>query len=128
MVPTGLSQAATVRVGLAAGARDAEGLVRAGWIAVIMAVCFGTCSGGLFWLLAPQLIGLFVPAAASPVFALAVSYLAMAALFQIVDGAQAVTNGVLRGLPATPAPMLCAAVGYWLFRPPQPVGDWWGKE
>src|SRR3546814_1172122 len=42
---TGLSQAATVRVGLAAGARDAEGLVRAGWIAVIMAVCFGTCSG-----------------------------------------------------------------------------------
>src|SRR3546814_6384044 len=78
MVPTGLSQAATVRVGLAAGARDAEGLVRAGWIAVIMAVCFGTCSGGLFWLLAPQLIGLFVPDAASPVFALAVSYLAMA--------------------------------------------------
>src|SRR3546814_14392865 len=58
MVPTGLSQAATVRFGLAAGARDAEGLVRAGWIAVIMAVCFGTCSGGLFWLLAPQLLGL----------------------------------------------------------------------
>ncbi|MFC3676220.1 MATE family efflux transporter [Ferrovibrio xuzhouensis] len=124
MVPTGLSQAATVRVGLAAGARDAEGLVRAGWISVIMAICFGTCSGSLFWLLAPQLIGLFVPDAASPVFALAVSYLAMAALFQIVDGAQAVTNGVLRGLRDTAVPMLCAAVGYWLCG--LPAALWFG--
>lgn len=124
MVPTGLSQAATVRVGLAAGARNPEGVIRAGWIAVIMAVCFGTCSGSLFWLLAPDLIGLFVPDAASPVFALAVSYLAMAALFQIVDGAQAVTNGVLRGLKDTAVPMLCAAIGYWLCG--LPAALWFG--
>jgi MATE family multidrug resistance protein len=114
MVPTGLSQAATVRVGLAAGARDHEGVIRAGWIAVALAVCFGTCSGSLFWLLGPDLIGLFVPDPASPVYGLALSYLLLAALFQIVDGAQAVTNGVLRGLKDTAVPMVCAAIGYWL--------------
>ena len=115
MVPMGLSQAATVRVGLAAGARDHAGVIRAGWIAIGMAVCFGACSGSLFWIFAPQLIGLFVPDAASPVFGLAVSYLLLAALFQVVDGTQAVSNGVLRGLKDTAVPMVCAAIGYWAF-------------
>ena len=124
MVPTGLSQAATVRVGLAAGARDHAGVIRAGWIAIAMAICFGACSGSLFWLLAPQLIGLFVSDVASPVFALAVSYLLLAALFQVVDGAQAVTNGVLRGLKDTAVPMLCAAIGYWLCG--LPAALWFG--
>jgi MATE family multidrug resistance protein len=124
MVPTGLSQAATVRVGLAAGARDHAGVIRAGWIAIAMAICFGSCSGSLFWLLAPHLVGLFVPDAASPVFALAVSYLLLAALFQIVDGAQAVGNGVLRGLKDTAVPMICAAIGYWLCG--LPAALWFG--
>jgi MATE family multidrug resistance protein len=132
MVPMGLSQAATVRVGLAAGARDHDGIIRAGWIAVAMAVCFGSCSGSLFWLLAPQLIGLFVADAASPVFTLAVSYLLVAALFQVVDGTQAVTNGVLRGLKDTGLPMICAAIGYWLCGLPAALwfgfhSDWRGQ-
>ena len=45
--------------------------------------------------------------------ALAVSFLAFAGLFQIVDGAQAVSGGMLRGLHDTKVPMIFAAIGYW---------------
>ena len=43
----------------------------------------------------------------------AVTFLAFAALFQVVDGAQAVASGMLRGMHDTAVPMLFAAIGYW---------------
>jgi MATE family multidrug resistance protein len=50
----------------------------------------------------------------SRVIALAVSFLTIAAAFQIFDGAQVVAAGMLRGLHDTRVPMLIAAFGYWL--------------
>jgi MATE family multidrug resistance protein len=47
------------------------------------------------------------------VISLALSFLMVAAFFQIFDGAQAVGAGMLRGLQDTSVPMLYAAVGYW---------------
>jgi MATE family multidrug resistance protein len=47
------------------------------------------------------------------VVAHAVLFLGIAALFQIVDGAQAVAAGMLRGLHDTRVPMIYAALGYW---------------
>jgi MATE family multidrug resistance protein len=114
MVPMGISQAATVRVGLAAGARDLGGVRRAGWIAIGLGVGFMACAGLMFWLAGGWLIAVFVPSPESPVYVLAVAYLGWAALFQIVDGAQAVANGSLRGLHDTAMPMVIAAGGYWL--------------
>jgi multidrug resistance protein, MATE family len=43
-----------------------------------------------------------------------VSFLLVAAVFQIVDGAQVVGTGMLRGLQDTTWPMLFAALGYWV--------------
>ena len=40
MVPLGLGQAATVRVGLAYGARDALAIARAGWCAFGLTIVF----------------------------------------------------------------------------------------
>ena len=40
MVPLGLGQAATVRVGLALGRRDEAGITRAGWTAWVLGVGF----------------------------------------------------------------------------------------
>ncbi|WP_178133911.1 MATE family efflux transporter [Vineibacter terrae] len=114
MVPMGIAQAATVRVGLAAGAHDMAGVRRAGWIAIALGVGFMACAGLMFWLAGGWLIAVFVPSPASPIYALAVAYLSWAALFQVVDGAQAVANGSLRGLHDTTVPMLLAAGGYWL--------------
>jgi MATE family multidrug resistance protein len=124
MVPMGISQAATVRVGLAAGAGDRIGVRNAGWIAIAMGVGFMACAGLMFWQAGDWLIRVFVPSPASPVYALAVAYLSWAALFQVVDGAQSVANGSLRGLHDTTVPMLLAAAGYWLAAFPAAI--WFG--
>ena len=44
---------------------------------------------------------------------LAVSFLAIAALFQVFDGAQAIAAGMLRGMQDTRVPMIYAGIGYW---------------
>ena len=46
-------------------------------------------------------------------FALGVSFLRIAALFQIVDGWQVVGAGMLRGIHDTRVPMIFALFGYW---------------
>jgi MATE family multidrug resistance protein len=63
-----------------------------------------------------RLITLFladVPANAT-VIALAVSFLKVAAAFQLVDGAQVIGAGMLRGLHDTRWPLVFALVGYWV--------------
>jgi MATE family multidrug resistance protein len=47
------------------------------------------------------------------VLPLAVSFLFLAAFFQIADGLQAVAAGALRGLNDTVVPMFIAALSYW---------------
>lgn len=116
MVPMGLGQAATVRVGIAAGARDPQSITRAGWTAFVLGVGFMGVTASLMVLAPYPLIGAFIdlddPANAQ-VIALSVTFLAFAGLFQIVDGAQAVAGGMLRGLHDTTWPMVFAAIGYW---------------
>lgn len=116
MVPLGLAQAGTVRVGLFYGAADRAGIGRAGWTAIALGVGF-MAAMALILLAAPRmLVGVFldtVDPRNATVAALAVQFLGIAALFQIVDGAQAVGAGVLRGLQDTRWPMIFAAFGYW---------------
>ncbi|HUN52129.1 MAG TPA: MATE family efflux transporter [Candidatus Sulfotelmatobacter sp.] len=116
MVPLGLAQATSVRVGLAAGAGDAVAVARAGWTGIVMGTAFVVLTGLLFWLAPRPLIALFIDAddsANAAVVTFAVSYLAVAALFQVIDALQALSAGALRGLKDTRAPLLFAAVGYW---------------
>ncbi|WP_343211269.1 MATE family efflux transporter [Aquisediminimonas profunda] len=115
MVPLGLGQAATVRVGLGYGRKDPEALRRAGWTAFMLGTGFMTCMAILMWSFPHQLIELFLEptAANAPVIDLAVSFLGVAAAFQIFDGAQVVGAGMLRGLQDTRWPMIFAIVGYW---------------
>lgn len=118
MVPMGLSQAATVRVGLAKGAVDRDGITRAGWTAFGLAVAF-MASMSMLLLAAPRvLIGAFIDVgnpANAVVIDTAMSFLFCAAVFQIADGAQSVAAGMLRGLQDTRVPMIFAALGYWGF-------------
>ncbi|MBM6593483.1 MATE family efflux transporter [Microvirga pudoricolor] len=116
MVPLGVGQAVTVRVGRAYGAGDREGVTRAGWIAFGLGVGFMVVTASLM-LAAPHfLISAFLdlndPRNAA-VIGFALSFLVLAAVFQLADGAQAVGAGMLRGLQDTRVPMLFAAVGYW---------------
>lgn len=124
MVPMGLGQAATVRVGLAAGAGNISGAARAGWIAIAMGMTFMACTALVFHFAGGHLISVFLKDSAAPVYALALTYLGMAALFQLVDGAQGVANGALRGLKDTAIPMVMTLVGYWMIG--FPVAIWFG--
>jgi len=116
MVPLGLGQAATVRVGRALGRRDPEAIARAGWTAWLLGIGFMAAMALIIWLFPRDLMILFLddtPANAR-VIELGVSFLALAAAFQIVDGAQVVGAGMLRGLHDTQRPMLFALFGYWV--------------
>jgi multidrug resistance protein, MATE family len=116
MVPLGLGQAATVRVGLALGRRDGAAIARAGWTAWVIGVGFMGTMALVMWSIPRELITLFlkdVPGNAA-VIALAVSFLRVAAAFQLVDGAQVIGAGMLRGLHDTRWPLLFALVGYWI--------------
>jgi MATE family multidrug resistance protein len=116
MVPLGLAQAATVRVGLAAGAGDRQGILRAGLMALVMGGAFMLAMATLMWTAPVAIVGLFVdaedPANAAVVHA-AVTFLTVAALFQIFDGGQVIGAGALRGLKDTRWPMAFAAFAYW---------------
>lgn len=116
MVPLGIGQAVTVRVGLAYGANNSEGISRAGWVAYAMGVSFMAVMAIVMFAFPHLLIAAFIDTSDpknAVVVGLAVTFLAFAALFQIVDGAQAVAAGMLRGLQDTKVPMLYAAIGYW---------------
>ncbi|MBN9583135.1 MAG: MATE family efflux transporter [Afipia sp.] len=116
MVPMGLGQAATVRVGRAHGACDAGGIARAGWCAFALAMVFMASMSVVMMSVPHILIGAFIdvsdPANAA-VVAMATTFLFCAAVFQIADGAQAVGAGMLRGLQDTRVPMIYAGLGYW---------------
>lgn len=116
MAPQGISQAATVRVGRANGAGDAAGVTRAGWSAFGLGIAFMAFTATLMLTVPHLLIWAFLdihdPANAH-VLSLAASFLAVGAAFQIMDGAQVLGAGMLRGLHDTRVPMYCAALGYW---------------
>jgi multidrug resistance protein, MATE family len=116
MVPMGLAQAATVRVGLAFGGGDREGITRAGWTAFVLGVGFMGVMALTMVLIPEALIGIFIDSddpANARVIELGVSFLLIGAVFQIFDGAQVVGAGMLRGLQDTRVPMIFAGIGYW---------------
>lgn len=116
MVPMGISQAATARVGLAEGAGDLPGAHRAGWCAIGMSALFMCTTAALLLTMPAAIAGLFLdPASPDSVRVLAVApgLLMLAGLFQLFDGTQVAAAGALRGLKDTRWPMAIAAVGYW---------------
>ncbi len=116
MVPLGLGQAATVRVGLALGRNDEAGITRAGWTAWVVGVAFMGSMAIVMWSIPRPLVTLFLAKRPQNALAigLAVSFLRVAAAFQLVDGAQVIGAGMLRGLHDTRWPLLFALVGYWV--------------
>ncbi|MCG8511564.1 MAG: MATE family efflux transporter [Rhodospirillales bacterium] len=116
-VPLGISQAATVRVGNAAGRGDVAGIARAGWTAMIMGVVFMAAMTLIMWTWPDALASIFLDradAGNAAVMTLAASLILVAAVFQIGDGAQTIGAGVLRGLSDTKIPMTFAAFGFWV--------------
>jgi len=140
MVPLGMSQAATVRIAAERGSGSFAAARRAGVVALGLGIAFMSLSAAVFWSVPEPIVGAYI-ALGDPgnreVVALALRFLAVAAVFQIVDGLQAVAAGALRGYHDATVPMILAGCGYWgigfagglAFAFPLgagPIGLWWG--
>ncbi|SIO31134.1 multidrug resistance protein, MATE family [Rhodovulum sp. ES.010] len=125
MVYLGLSNAATIRAGNAVGRGDAEGLRQGARAVMAVAGAAAAVTVVVFLTLPGPLVGLFLDPAApdrATVIALGSGMLAAAALFQLVDAAQVMALGLLRGLQDTRVPMVMAGVSYWLVGMPVAYG------
>ena len=112
MVPLGLASAGAVRVGHAVGARDVRRARRAGWTTLALGACIMIMLGLTLFLFPVRMLSLFTTDA--QVLAIGSRLLAIAAAFQLFDGTQAVTTGVLRGIGDTRTPMIMNVIGHWV--------------
>ena len=112
MVPLGLASAGAVRVGHAVGARDMRRARRAGWTALLLGGSLMIMLGVVLFAFPVPLLSRFTRDAR--VLDIGTRLLAVAAGFQLFDGTQAVTTGVLRGIGDTRTPMLMNIIGHWV--------------
>ncbi len=122
MVPLGLSSAASVRVGHAIGRRDPGGAASAGWAAIGLGVGVMAASGIMLVAVPRGISSIF--STDPTVLAISVRLLLVAACFQLFDGVQVVTTGVLRGAGDTRTPMVAGLVTHWAVG--LPIGAWLG--
>ena len=120
MIPLGLAMAITVRVGNAVGRGDAAGVRYAGFCGIALTLGTQMVSAGLMLSLPHLIASLYTQDAA--VIALATQLIVLAGVFQFSDGIQVASNGALRGLKDTRAPMAMTLFAYWVIG--MPVG-WW---
>lgn len=135
MVPMGVAGAAAVLVGQAVGRGDEEGARASARTSLNAGVGFMSVSAACM-LLFPEFISrLYTTDVAAA--AISTMLIPIAGVFQVFDGVQAVSGGVLRGLGDTRTPMLVNVVGFWLAGIPislflgfhtrlGPAGLWWG--
>ena len=117
MIPLGLSTVATIRVGNALGRRDYVNLGRIAYTILTLAGLVALASAAALILVPESLIRLFLDPAdpdAAQVVTFGVTLLAVAATFQFVDGIQAVSAGLLRGMKDMRVSMTIAVISYWV--------------
>jgi MATE family multidrug resistance protein len=111
MVPMGVAEATTVRVGHALGRIDAGAVRRAALAGYAIVLATQLVSAIVMLAGNEAIVGLYTQDAA--VATLAASLLLYAAAFQFPDGVQVLSAGALRGLKDTRVPMGIAAFAYW---------------
>jgi MATE family multidrug resistance protein len=120
MLPLGISGAATTRVGNAIGRGDMPGARRTAAVCLGLGAGVMTLFAAAFALAPHALAAIFTDD--PEVIAAAASLLPIAALFQVLDGTQVVSAGILRGGADTAFPAVSALAGYWLLG--LPLGYW----
>src|SRR6185436_2710690 len=135
MTPMGIGGAAATRVGNAIGRQDMPGARRAA------AACLALGAGvmvafALLFALAPEALARLYTSDRE-VIAMAALLLPVGAVFQVFDGIQVVSAGILRGAADTAFPAGLAIVGFWILGLPAgwylaylaglgAAGLWWG--
>jgi MATE family multidrug resistance protein len=116
MVPLGIGQAATVRVALELGGGRPAQASLAGFVALALGAAVMVVAALAIWTAPLAICRLYIDVddpANRELVAIALRLLAIAGLFQMADGVQAIAAGALRGYHDTTVPMVLAAIGYW---------------
>ncbi|MFN4057732.1 MAG: MATE family efflux transporter [Roseinatronobacter sp.] len=116
MVHMGFSNAATVLVGRGWGIGDRVAMRAYARATIFVSMTFAACTILLYVSAAAQIVGVFLSPAdplRDQIIVIGASFLLIAAVFQLADGAQVVAMGLLRGVQDTRVPMIIAAVSYW---------------
>lgn len=110
----GMQTAAATLAGNALGARDGKKIRKLGQMIVLMEIAMMILSGGLLFLFAPQMMGLFSKDAL--VIGLGAVVLRMVALSEPFYGVSIVIEGMLQGMGKTMMPFVCNIIGMWGIR------------
>lgn len=113
MVSLAISQGMTVKVAALAVTRNKKRLHASIHMGMLINLTFMVVAAITIFLLAEQIVSLFV-AANSPIGSLAKNLLLLIALFQVLDGIQTVATGILRGFDDTKVPLLLTMFCYWI--------------
>lgn len=136
MIPLGISIALTIRVGEKVGQQSTSRIrttYLSGWVLTLI---FSTLTAITFLLFGENMALQFIENEPT-VIAFATSFLIVAGIFQIVDGQQVASIGMLRGLHDTTTPAFIGFFSYWIVGIPfgywlafhthiGAVGIWWG--
>lgn len=135
MMASGLSSAASIRVGHFLGSGDALMLRRVGKLSFLIAALFMLFNAGVFLILRNQIPLLFIRN--QEVVQTASGLLVIAGFFQLSDGIQVVALGCLRGISDVVFPTVITVLAYWVLAIPLgfvlgismkmgAAGIWWG--
>lgn len=133
MIPLGLSMALTVRIG--ESSRQPERQKRIAILGWSLTLAFSCASAALFIFGGKMVAGWYIDHPS--IIQLSVGLLFVSGIFQIVDGLQVASTGMLRGLHDTHTPALIGILAYWVIGIPGgyllahhtslgPKGIWWG--
>lgn len=117
MFPLGVAQATAIRVGQKIGEGSVDRAKYAGYVGLILGGALAIFTAVIFLTVPTTLIHLFIdvndPVHQSLV-TMAISFMTVLALFQLLDAMQAILNGALRGLKDTFVPMWLGLFSYWV--------------
>ncbi len=111
MAATGIGAAGGIRVGSGMGEKNRKTIIDAGTSALLMGLLFmGTCS--LIFLIFNDFLASYVKD--DQVVALAAELIIWGGIFQLFDGTQAVSVGILRGMADVNVPTIITFIAYWV--------------
>ncbi len=111
MAATGIAAAGGIRVGMGMGERNKTAVLKSGTAALLMGIIFmGIC--GLIFLTFNDFLASYVKD--ERVITLAAELIIWGGIFQLFDGIQAVSLGILRGIADVNIPTAITVIAYWI--------------
>lgn len=112
MIATGISSAGSILVGDSLGRKHKTDLIRSGKSALILGILFMASSAIILSSFSKVIVGLYIEDIT--VAGMAVYLILIAAVFQLSDGIQCVSLGILRGIEDTKIPTFITIISYWI--------------